>query len=222
MLAGVAIAILIKAWFSWESVGFASILAAFIYGMLSFNKWIKKLSEWQIENRKKWNCLIKEDHFYFPKGYYYRYGCMKGKKALPYKNVTEIRTNTYPPTAIANNNEVIFLLGIDTTSLGLLKSRKPIRLTQPEDIWSMLCEDFLDTEYDEVYRKDTHTKLRKHGLGKEEIRQIRKRLSIRMTVRSLVTLEWQYYGQFDVMQELWPMTKKKYWWTMQIALKHQK
>lgn len=182
-----------------------------------------KIDRWsakRIEARKlSADCVINQDHFLFPKGYYFKHGYMKKRKALFFNVISEIRTNTYPPTAIVNENEVIFLRGLAKENLQNLKG---IRLTEPADNWELICEDFLDTEYEQSEKDETTATLARARISNGELESIRKRLRFRMLLKTYFSWEWIYYGQLDVLRELWPVTEKKYWWTMDVALRGNK
>ncbi|WP_188460470.1 hypothetical protein [Marivirga lumbricoides] len=177
-----------------------------------YYEWLKRF------RRKKFNCRIESDHFYFPNGYYFRHGFLKRSKKLPFSKVQELRTNTHPVSALVNNNELIFLLGIESKDV-LAHDQLSIKAKQRNDNWSLLCEEFLDTEFSEALQKTNIAKLEKAGISKEEQQAIKKRLKVRFLIRTMVTWEWVYYGQYDVLCELWPLTQKKYWWTMDVALR---
>lgn len=168
------------------------------------------------------NCIVAEDHIYFPKGYYFKYGYLKDKKKLPFSVINEIRINTRPVTAKINTNEIIFLQGLDKKQCIEIKEKSNISLTTPVDNWSLLCDEFLDTEFSETQKENVIQLLKENGIDKDEVYQIRKRISSRMLFRTFFSWEWIYYGQFDVLKQLWPMSYKKYWWTMEIALRNKK
>lgn len=166
------------------------------------------------------NCIIKEDYIYFPKGYYFKYGYLKNKKKLPFSVINEIRINTFPVTAKINSNEIVFLLGLDQDECVKIGEKFSIDVIKPIDNWSWLCDDFLDTEFTQKQKDNTILLLEKNGIPKEEIKSIRKRISSRMLYYTFLSWEWQYYGQYDVLKQLWPLNSEKYWWTMDIALRN--
>lgn len=172
----------------------------------------------KIENA---NCVVAEGHIYFPKGYYFRYGYLKGKKKLPFSVINEIRTNTLPVTAKINTNEIIFLQGLDEKKCIEIKEKSNICLTTPTDNWSLLCDEFLDTEFSQEQKENVIQLLKENGIDKDEVSQIRKRISSRMLLHTFFSWEWMYYGQFDVLKQLWPLSHKKYCWTMEIALRNR-
>ncbi len=87
------------------------------------------------------------------------------------------------------------------------------------DNWSLLCEEFLDTELSEAEQLANIETLEKAGIPKHEQLAIKKRLKFRFLITTMATWEWIYYGQYDVLSELWPLTQEKYWWTMDVALR---
>ena len=182
-----------------------------------WNKWLDAL---KLDRRQQLNCVVKDDHFYFPRGYYYKYGFLKTRKDLPFRDVQEVRVNTFPISAIVNGNEVIFLRGLERDEVKGLAKRGLIKLTDPADIWSLICEEFLDTDASEAEKRGLMSMLLENGFEEGEIQQIRKRLRSRMLIRTYFSWEWEYYGHEDVMAELWPLSKRKYEWTMEVALRN--
>ncbi|PKV50033.1 hypothetical protein ATE84_2079 [Aquimarina sp. MAR_2010_214] len=171
---------------------------------------------------KSADCVVAEDHIYFPKGYCFKYGFLKNKKKLPFSIIDEIRTNTFPVTAKINTNEIIFLQGLDEKKCIEIKEKSNISLTTPVDNWSLLCDEFLDTECSNEQQEDVIQLLMENGINRDEVNGIRKRISSRMLILTFFSWEWMYYGQFDVLKQLWPLNQKKYWWTMEIALRSKK
>ncbi len=181
------------------------------------DKWDRLTSNFIERKRKSFHCQIQKDHFFFPRGYYFKNSSLGKKKRLKFTDIDEIRTNTIPHTALINRNEIIFLVGLSEEDIKPLSSKIPF--TQPQDNWMLICDEFLDTEYSEKEKELNLKKLAESGISEEEVKKIRKRISFRMLVSTYLTLEWVYYGQWDVMRETWPVNKKKYWWTMDIALR---
>ncbi|MEM6262929.1 MAG: hypothetical protein AAGI38_10510 [Bacteroidota bacterium] len=211
--------ILAKEGFSWFGLG----ALLFSVGCSLIIIFEKQLDEWSSQSiqksREAHTCKVKRDCFYFPRGYYFKYGFLKNRRDLPFEVITEIRTNTFPFTAVVEGREVIFLRGLKTKDLAPLKQKGKIPFTRPTDNWELICEEFLDTGYDESHQQRTLDVLYKNGIPPEEVAQIRKRLRVRMLIRTYAGWEWMYYGQQEVLNELWPLNQKKYWWTMDIALR---
>jgi len=179
--------------------------------------WMDKQKEKRIESS---NCQIQSAGFYFPKGYPFKQGLLKKQRELPFHKIKEIRINTFPPTAVTDGNEVIFLIGLKREAIEKIAFEQQLKLIEPLDIWSLICDEFLDTEFSEEEKEKSMELLERHGISRAELSQIKKRIRTRMLLRTSVSWEWMYYGQYDVLHELWPLTEKKYWWTMDIALRN--
>lgn len=191
--------------------------------VLVFQDQIRTWSETQGQKQiKKKHCQIKHDCFYFPKHYIFRHGFLKGKKKLSFDLVEEIRINTWPISAKINNNELIFLFGLSKEEVIAVASEKGLSIVEPQDNWSLLLEKFLDTEFDEEEKQQTLSRLEAAGIDKSEVEKIRKRFQNRMLLTTLFSMEWIYYGQFDALRQIWPLTEQKYWWTMKLALKENR
>ncbi len=168
---------------------------------------------------ERYYCNLTDEGFFYKYNYPYQYGYMRKRKVLAYNDIEEIRVNTYPPTAIVNGNEVVFLFGITKEQIEQHTEIIPVSLTKPQDNWEHICNEFLDTEFDEEWRAQDLNLLNNAGIGPEEVNAIRNKIRSRMLGFTLASWEWMYYGQYDVLKQLWPMTEKKYWWTMEIALR---
>ena len=198
------------------------VLAVSFFGALAlffeeaFPEWGQKQNQ---KRKERSNCILKDDHVFFPKGYYFRYGFMKGKRQLPYDLIEEIRVNTQPITAKVDGNELIFLKGLKREEVVSKAEQKNIPIKCPIDNWSLICDEFLDTEFTPEQQERTLSILEQNSISRAEVNKIRKRLRWRMLLRTYVSWEWVYYGQHDVLSELFPLTKKKYWWAMEIALR---
>ncbi|MEM6801097.1 MAG: hypothetical protein AAF696_06810 [Bacteroidota bacterium] len=177
------------------------------------------MEAWKEKRKNAANCQIQADGFYFPKGYYFKQGMLKRQKSLPFHQIREIRVNTHPITAITHSKEVIFLKGLKREDIYDWENKQQIPLIAPQDNWALICDEFLDTEYSPEEQARTLERLAEKGIGEAEVAQIRKRLKTRMLIRTYVSWEWMYYGQFEVLTELWPLNQKKYKWTMDVALR---
>jgi hypothetical protein len=72
-------------------------------------------------------------------------------------------------------------------------------------------EEFLDTEFESDHQELTLEKLNAVGINNNEVLKIRTRFKTRMLITTLFSLEWIYYGHFDILKQIFPLTKEKYW-----------
>ncbi len=182
----------------------------------NINQYIEKKNEAKLKARF---CQFKKDCILFPKGYYFKHGYLKDRNELSYEHINEIRINTIPISAKINDNEIIFLVGAQKSDCIEIAQQKNIPVTKPSDNWALICDEFLDVEEPDDFRQNIIESLKEVGISEEETQQIRKEIAWRMIVHTFVSMEWIYYGQYDLLHQLTPMTETKYWWTMEIALR---
>lgn len=163
-------------------------------------------------------CVIEADHVYFPGGYYFKYGYLKDRKKLEGAVIDEIRLGTFMITAKVNGNELIFLRGCKEETAVKFAESNNIPTCKPQDNWALICEEYLDTEIDASYKGRITKLLLQAGISLSEQQQIRKRVGLAMLVRTYLSMEWIYYGLYDVLLAMW-LTEGKYWWAMDIALR---
>ena len=180
--------------------------------------WIQNKKRKKVEGA---HCRIEEDYFLFPSGYYFNHGYLKHRNKLPFAKVQEVRINTWPVSIKVNNNELIFLKGLETDVIKTTAKEHNMAIAEPQDNWDLLLEEFLDTEFSPAHKRATINSLINAGIPEAEINRIRRKFKFRMLLQTMFSLEWVYYGQFDVMQQIFPMTEKMYWWTMDIALRQK-
>jgi len=224
VISGVGFTILASAKIWQEGFTFVNLgMMAFCLLMTIFFVFHKRIDASLDHKRKnranKRNCIIDNDHFFFPTGYYFKHGFLKNKNKLAFSCIDEFRVNTVPISAKINGNELIFLIGIKEEDLPALAQKENIPIKSPQDNWSLLCENFLDTDSTKEEKASTIELLVNGGISEKEISSIRKRLSFRMLLRPYFSWEWIYYGQYDVLIELFPLNKYKYYWTMDVALR---
>ena len=206
-------------------VGFrvSALLGLLLFGFGAYisifeKQWDKWQSNLQQKRIKKTLCTIENNHFYFPKGYYFKHGYLKYKKELPFEIINEIRLNTFPITALINHNEIIFLCGLTQTDFDNWP-HATCPLTNPTDNWSLICEEYLDTEYSSEEKQATNETLIKNGFSNDELIEIKNKISSKMNRLTFHTWEWEYYGQYDVLKQFLVLSETTYWWSMDIALK---
>lgn len=171
------------------------------------------------ERTKKANCLIKKGHFLFPKGYYFKYGFLKDRKDLPFEAISEIRSFTTPLCAVVNDKEIIFLRGLTIEDLKKSGRLGKIKFRNRIDPWNPICREFSSTQVEETLIEGANKLLNEHGFAKEEILRLRQEIRFKMSVRAFFMKEDEYLNHYDVLRELWPLNSKRYWWTMEIAMR---
>lgn len=165
--------------------------------------------------------IFEADRITFPEEYYFKYGYLSANKVLTKNEISEININGFPPTLVINDNEVIFIPHRFKSELEEFAKRLELPIINRFDIWSALNEPFLDTEFDDAHHTLMLEKLTKNGLPEAEVLRIRKKIKLTMLSANSVAWEWVNLSQFDYLNWTW-LTKKKYWWSMEIALRNYK
>jgi hypothetical protein len=156
----------------------------------------------------------------FDAGYYFAHSNLQNRKRLEASEICECCINTSPVSFIINHNEVIFAPQISREDIQIFYQQNEIFICDRIDIWERINWPFLDTEFDENENQDNEKILEANGVSKNDLRQIRKKISTAMSM-NYFAWEWQYLGQFDYLHWAKP-TYKKYWWSMDIALRNYK
>jgi len=211
-----SVVILYKEGYSIEGVSGVVLFSLATLFFVFQDRWDKWSDQKIKKNRESSHCILENDRICFPKGYYFKYGFLKSRKDLPFNVIEEVRLNTIPIAARIKGNELIFLKGLKDKDI--LGSTLKNKISKPQDHWALICEEFLDTELDIQQQEFIQNSLDTYGFSRSEINRIKDRIRLRMLIRTYISWEWLYYGQYDVLNELWPLNEEKYWWTMDIAL----
>lgn len=157
----------------------------------------------------------------FPNGYYYKYSTLNEDINIDVKTISAINLTTSPPSLIINDDEVIFIPNRLLTSLKEFGERNNLPFDERYDIWSAINQPFLDTEFSKGYKIQNIYSLEKNGVSKEEVISIRKKIRLTMFLNNSLFWEWVDLSQFDYLNWTY-LTHKKYWWTMEVALRNFK
>ncbi|MCR1025871.1 hypothetical protein NQT66_13695 [Cellulophaga baltica] len=163
---------------------------------------------------------FKKKELLFPKGYYFKYSSIHKSRKIEAKDISEINLNTIPPSLVYKDQEVIFLKNESTTVLEKFAKENNIPLRNRFDIWEHICRPYLDTAFEETERIAAIKKLSENGISKIELPIIQKKVAKTMFLNCIVW-EWVYLGLFDYLDWTF-LTKKKYWWAMELALRNFK
>jgi len=162
--------------------------------------------------------LFKEKEIDFPHGYYFRVSAVHALKQIVAPDIAEVNLNTHPPSLVYQKEEVVFIPPEVKEELKEFATRNEIPIRDRHDIWEDLCRPYLDTEFDPADEAAWDQVLIENGISALEMKEIRKKIKKTMW-RNAIVWEWQYLGLFDYLA--WThLTKKKYEWAMEIALRN--
>jgi len=163
---------------------------------------------------------FKEKTIVFPNGYFYKYCSFRNE--IKAEQISEINLNTTPPSFVFEDKEVIFVEYKYRGALENFGRQNNIAIVNRPEIWEMICEPYLDTEFDEEHKNRTIQLLIENGLTESEIYSIRKKIKNIMMFYNSFVWDWVHLGQSDYLDWTLFLTRKKYWWTMNIALRNFK
>ncbi len=145
---------------------------------------------------------------------------------LKAENIREIHLNhRAPPEIITQQGEVLFVSATQRPYLRLFAQINQIPDVDILDVWSLLLEPYLDTEFSEEYQQRTHQLLNKSGFSPDEINAIRERVGSNVLNYNTLLWEWVHLGQydlfhaFDLSNKANGETQEFYAWANQIALR---
>ncbi len=169
-------------------------------------------------NYKKISLEIKESEICFPKGYFFKQSPVQKFLKIESAHISEINLNTNPPSLVYQENEIVFLKVEYKIILEEFAARNNIPIVERFDIWEHINRPYLDTEFEEHEKLESEQLLAKNGIDTLELKQIRKKAGRTMSL-NFIAWEWAYLGLFDYLNWTF-LTKKKYWWAMEIALRN--
>ncbi len=134
-----------------------------------------------------------------------------------------------PPEVRLHTGETLFVPGSQGKELKSLGERHAVPLIRRTDVWDLLLEPFVDTEFDDAARARTEPELLGVGFSREDITKIRARFGPAMRAYNGVLWDWAHLGLYDLLHALaGALTapehaldpdayRETYWWAMQIA-----
>ncbi|MDY8134472.1 hypothetical protein [Aquimarina sp. 2201CG5-10] len=171
-------------------------------------------------NYEKIDIKFEENEILFSNGYYFKQSPVHKRKKIVSNQVSEINLNTFPPSLVYQENEVIFVKHELKNALEKFATVHKIPIINRFDIWEHINLPYLDTEFEEHEKNQSKDLLSQNGIDELELKNIRKKIARTMAINFLVW-EWNYLGLFDYL--VWTyLNKKKYWWSMEIALRNYK
>lgn len=114
-------------------------------------------------------------------------------------NIAELRTNRWPPEVVTTDGRIGFVTAARRRDLEMFGEQHGIPTVWRDDVWSLIAEEFLDTEFDETQREATLARLEANGFSREEVAAIRHFIRIPMLAQTALSWEWVHYGLRDVL-----------------------
>ncbi len=152
--------------------------------------------------------------------YEFYFSSLRKNKVLTLDRIYQVNFHTIPVSMEIDQGEIIFFNHDDSERVKQFAKTYQIAESTSVDVWHLLADEFLDTEFSEDIVKNRQDKLKSLGLSEGDIQHVRKRIKWAL----FGTWEWQYLGHWDVLamkQARNPFYRFNgsdfYWWTMKIA-----
>ncbi len=153
--------------------------------------------------------------------------------SVSWTDLKEADPDCWPPELRLKSGEILFISAEKKEALAIACLRHKIPLAPREDIWGLLLEPFLDTEFTKDEQLQTNQRLIQCGFSKSEIEAIRTKLEKKMLFYNSFAWEWIHLGLYDLfaaqglisrarlasISSHWRVAHKQkiYWWAMEIA-----
>lgn len=126
-------------------------------------------------------------------------GTRAGPFAISSGEMFEIRSARHPPEILLRTGEVLFVEAAAKDGLLSFAAAHGIKDCMRLDIWELLLEPFVDTEFPAGQQAETLNLLARSGIPREEAESIRQRVGPRMLRYNAIHWEWVSLSHADVL-----------------------
>ena len=138
--------------------------------------------------------IIDDDRIIFDY-YEFCFSSLKKNKILTLDRINEVDLSTCPCSMEIDKGEIIFFNQGDETRIKAFSRKHKIKESEKVDTWELICNEFLDTEFDEAQIDKDQQILEQLGFSFEELKNIKRR--IKWTLYG--TTDWNYIGHWDLL-----------------------
>ena len=114
-------------------------------------------------------------------------------KEINASEIAEIYLNNYPPT-IKIGDELIFISREYVDELEKFADGNNIKKADCNSNWNTICDPFVDTEFDDEYKKRSIQNLKEKGFTEKGIADLREEIGEQMYKYNFDTMLWDWCG----------------------------
>lgn len=120
---------------------------------------------------------------------------------LKYCEIVEFIDNFIPSAIKTKSNDLIFIDRRHKEEVKNALVNKDIKIVERVDLWSLILEEFLDTEFTEKNKECCYKILEENGISRLECDDIRNKVSGMMVSYNFESClwEWIYLGLYDLL-----------------------
>ena len=146
---------------------------------------------------------------------------------VAYEAIREVLPDMAPPEIRTHRGEVLFVTAMQKEQLRAAAEQHGLRIAARVDVWDLLLEPFLDTEFSEQDQARTLAILEENGISRERCEALRSQVGAAMYRYNFSTMlwEWVHLGLYDLLLAIqddlsWTLSggmEAFYWEAMSIA-----
>lgn len=132
-------------------------------------------------------------------GYSYPGASVTRAGFVRWASVRDADPDAAPPELRLRTGETLAVPAPFREQLRSALSQAAVPTIRRTDVWALLLEPFLDTEFDETHTRSTCSRLNQCGVSEREIEEIRSRVGDAMTKYNTLHWDWVHLGLFDLL-----------------------
>jgi hypothetical protein len=119
---------------------------------------------------------------------------------VSYNAVREVLPEMWPPEIRTHSGEVLFVSATQKDQMLAAAARHALPIVRRIDVWALILEPFLDTEFSEQSQQRTFEILHENGISRELCEALRQELGPAMHHYNFATFlwEWVHLGLYDL------------------------
>ena len=113
--------------------------------------------------------------------------------------IRDVDPDATPPEIRLSTGETLFVPAQQKDGLRAFAERHAIRVIRRPDLWALLLEPFLDTEFGAEHRERTLVRLEEQGIARAEALRIRRSVAPSMLAYNAAHWDWVHLGLADLL-----------------------
>jgi hypothetical protein len=133
-------------------------------------------------------------------GYPFSAASVFPRGVAPYTNVRDVDPRAAPPEIRLESGETLFISATQRHALEEAIAQHGLEVVRRTDVWALLLEPYLDTEFSPEDQERTMELLESAGVSREEVESIRRRVGFRVRCYNAVQWDWTHLGLYDLLE----------------------
>ena len=117
-------------------------------------------------------------------------------------SIRDVDPDAYPPEIRTRDGETLFVPRARQTDFQKFIGDQSLKVVQRPDVWSLILDPFLDTEFTAELQELTFERLAEFGLTRDQVQQTRDQVESAMLSYNQPFGEWRHLGLFDMLHAM--------------------